>query len=103
VDNYLQEPKKPWARILRQAGIENMRLHDLRRSLGAWMAISGASLLIISQCLGHKVASSSVTGIYARLSLEPVRQAMETAVRAMLRKGGVIPEEDTVIQFKVSV
>lgn len=103
VNNYLQEPKKPWARILKQAAIENMRLHDLRRSLGAWMAISGTSLLVISQCLGHKVASSSVTGVYARLSLEPVRQAMETAVRTMLRKGGMIPEEESVIEFKASV
>lgn len=101
--NYIREPKGPWKRILKKAEISDLHFHDLRRTLASYMAITGASLLTIAQMLGHSIASQSVTGIYVRLSIEPVRQAMETAVRAMLRKGGMIPEEEGIIPFKASV
>ena len=39
--------------------------------------ISGTSIHIIGKSLGHK--SSRATQIYARLSIAPIRQAMETA------------------------
>jgi hypothetical protein len=36
---YLIEPKSGWRRILKRAGIEDLRLHDLRRTLGSsWQA-----------------------------------------------------------------
>ena len=95
-ENHIREPKGPWTLILENAGISDLRFHDLRRTLASYMAITGASLLTIAQMLGHKVASSSVTGIYARLSLEPVRQAMETAVRAMLVHRGIIPQSEVI-------
>jgi len=76
------EPKKAWARILKRADIENLHIHDLRHSLGSWQAATGASLCIIGKTLAHK--NVSTTAVYARLSLDPVRAAMETATRAML-------------------
>lgn len=100
---HLQEPKRAWARVLKASELEGLRMHDLRRSLGSWMAITGASLLTISHALGHKLASLSVTAVYARANVDPIRQAMETAIRVMLRKGGMIPEEESVIEFKASV
>lgn len=84
---HLMEPKKAWARILSRAGIENLHIHDLRRSLGSWQAATGASLSIIGKTLAHK--NVSTTAIYARLNLDPVRNAMETATRAMLDAAGV--------------
>jgi len=35
------EPKKGWRRILDRAGIKNLRLHDLRRTLGSWQTMTG--------------------------------------------------------------
>jgi len=35
---------KPWLRIVRAAKIENIRLHDLRRTVGSWMAQAGKLL-----------------------------------------------------------
>jgi integrase len=78
---HLVEPKKAWQRILERAGLENLRLHDLRRSLGSWQAATGANLAVIGKTLNHKDMKS--TAIYARLNLEPVRAAMETATQAM--------------------
>jgi len=73
---------KPWARILERAGIKNARIHDLRRTLGSWQAATGASLPIIGRSLGHR--SLQATQVYARLDLEPVRQSVNTATKAML-------------------
>lgn len=83
---HLVEPKKAWARICQAAGIKGARIHDLRRTMGSWQAKTGASLPIIGKSLNHK--SASTTTIYARLDLDPVRSAMETAAAAMLEAGG---------------
>ncbi len=86
------EPRKAWARLLKRAEIKNLRLHDLRRTLGSWQAETGASLSVIGKSLGHK--NMSTTAIYARLSLNPVRTSMETATNAILESGGMKPKTD---------
>jgi integrase len=79
---HLQDPMRQWREILKRAGIENLRLHDLRRSLGSWQAATGASLSIIGKTLGH--SRPETTAIYGRLESSPVRAAMETATAAIL-------------------
>ncbi len=79
---HLVEPKRTWATLLKKAEIEDLRLHDLRRTFGSYQAITGSSLAIIGKSLGHK--SQTATAIYARLDLDPVRNAVETATKAML-------------------
>lgn len=69
------------------ARLADLRLHDLRRSLGSWQTILGASLSIVGRSLGHK--SPSAAAIYARLSMDPVRESVERATSAMLVAGGV--------------
>ncbi|MDR0741923.1 MAG: tyrosine-type recombinase/integrase [Puniceicoccales bacterium] len=81
---HLEEPKKAWKRILDRAGLKNLRIHDLRRTLASYQAIAGTSLLIIGKSLGHKSPQS--TAIYARLSNDPVRASMESALD-FYRKG----------------
>jgi len=79
---HIVEPKSAWRRILERAGIEDLRLHDLRRTLGSWQAATGANLSIIGRTLDHK--SVTTTAIYARLNLDPVRQSVNTATAAIL-------------------
>mgnify|MGYP001778700293 CR=1 FL=1 len=79
---HLEDPKRPWHELLRRAGIKNLRLHDLRRTMGSYQAISGASLHIIGKSLGHK--SASATQVYARLTADPVRNAMQKATDKMM-------------------
>lgn len=86
---HLVEPKSAWKRILKRAGLQDLRLHDLRRTLGSWQAATGASLPIIGKTLGHK--SLSATQIYARLNLDPVRAAVNIATDAMLLAAGLKP------------
>lgn len=76
----ISEAKKQ--KIELPVGVMDLRLHDLRRSLGSWMAINGASQYIIGKTLNHK--SSKATDIYAKLSIDPVRESMKSAVNLML-------------------
>jgi integrase len=84
---HLVEPKSAWKRILDRAGLQDVRIHDLRRSLGSWQAMTGSSLPIIGKSLGHKQAATTM--IYARLQVDPVRESVETAATAMLEAGGI--------------
>lgn len=79
---HLNSPKAAWKRLLARAGLSDLRLHDLRRTLGSWQAASGASLTVIGKSLGHKSLAS--TSVYARLNLDPVRASVDAATSAML-------------------
>ena len=79
---HLVEPKFAWKRITDRAGIENLRLHDLRHTLASYMAICGESLPIIGKAIGHQ--SQATTGRYAHLSTDPVRAALVKATDTIL-------------------
>ena len=76
------------------ARLDDLRIHDMRRTLGSWQAATGASLVVIGKSLGHK--STQATEVYSRLNLDPVRDSMQTATRAMLAAGGLIQTAEVV-------
>jgi integrase len=78
---HIEEPKKIWHQILDRAGLKDVRMHDLRRTLGSWMAIGGASSYVIGKTLNHK--NSQSTDVYARLNNDPVREFMDKAINSM--------------------
>lgn len=78
---HLKDPKKAFERVRRRMGVEDFRMHDLRRTLGSYMAISGSSLLTIGKALNHKSLTS--TEIYARLSQAAILDAINIASKAM--------------------
>jgi integrase len=78
---HLEEPKGAWKRILERAGLQDLRLHDLRRTMGSYQAATGANSFIIGKSLNHKTPQA--TAIYARLNIDPVRASMEKATEAM--------------------
>jgi integrase len=71
-----------WQRVRRAAGLEGVRLHDLRHSHASVGVGLGLSLPLIGKLLGHAKAAS--TERYAHLSRDPVRAAADrvTAVLA---------------------
>ena len=66
---------KSWRRIRRRAGLEDVRLHDLRRTVGSWLAEGGASLPLIGKVLNH--SNASTTQVYARFAEQSARTALE--------------------------
>lgn len=69
----LQEVKSMWERIKVKAELDNVRIHDLRHTVGAAMAQNGESLQVIALCLGHKSIES--TKVYAHLVDEQAKSA----------------------------
>lgn len=73
----LTEIKRTWASVCKSAGIEGVRVHDLRHSYASILASSGLSLPIIGALLGHTQAAT--THRYAHLLDDPLRAATEAA------------------------
>lgn len=72
-----EDPKAFFNKILKESGIKDLRIHDLRRTMASYQAIIGSSMNIIGKSLGHK--SINATAVYARLNLDAVRDSMQKA------------------------
>jgi integrase len=89
----IQEPKRAWAHIVKRAGLADVRMHDLRRTLASWAAMNGASLQFIARMLGHRDTRS--TEIYARLMTDTVRPVLEgTVLKIMEAANGAAPRPE---------
>ena len=66
--------EKPWRAIRGKAGLDDVRLHDLRHAFASVAASSGLGLPIIGKMLGHTQATT--THRYAHLASDPVKAAV---------------------------
>jgi integrase len=67
--------KRPWQAVAKRAGLDGVRLHDLRHTYASVGAGGGLGLPIIGKLLGHTQAST--TQRYAHLDADPLRRASE--------------------------
>lgn len=79
---------KPWGRVRAAAGVEDVRLHDLRRTVGSWLAQAGNSLHLIGKVLDH--SNPSTTAIYARFGEDQARVALERHADRLLGVAGMV-------------
>ena len=77
------EPKRAWARLLKRAEIEDLHIHDLRRSLASYMANSGADVSLIKSALNHKDINTTLN-VYVRTARDAELAAREKAHELML-------------------
>jgi integrase len=68
--------KKPWASVRRAAGLEGVRIHDLRHSFASIGAGAGIGLPIVGKLLGH--SQPQTTARYTHLDADPLRRAVDT-------------------------
>ena len=85
---HLVNIKRAWQRIRARANIADVRVQDLRRTFGAWLAASGESLSLIGQVLNHR--SPATTAGFASLKLDPIRESLERNARRMILGAGKI-------------
>ena len=74
-DRHRKDIKGQWERVRQKAGLEDVRLHDLRRTVGSWMAQQGIPIQVIGKILNH--SHPAVTAVYARLADKQSKQAMD--------------------------
>ncbi len=72
---HLVNLQKPWRRIRAKAGLDDIRLHDLRHTFASIAASNGLSLPIIGALLGHK--QTQTTARYAHLIGQPLIEASQ--------------------------
>jgi integrase len=65
----------PWDRIRKRAGLEDLRLHDLRHSFASFLANRGVALYVIQNLLGH--LHPRTTQRYAHLTAETLMDAAD--------------------------
>lgn len=66
---------KAWRRIRKAAALEDVRIHDLRRTTGSYMAQDGASLHLIGTVLNHR--DPSTTAVYAHFQRDQERAMLD--------------------------
>lgn len=81
---HLMNVDKSWRRVRKAAGLEDVRLHDLRRTVGSWLAQDGNSLPLIGRVLNH--SNSSTTQIYARFTDDSGRKALDEHGRQIIER-----------------
>ena len=67
--------EKEWGVLRRRWGLDDVRLHDLRRTCASYLAISGENLPTIQSVLNHR--SLTPTSIYARLNTKAIDRALQ--------------------------
>jgi integrase len=82
-DHPLTDLKSAWRVVCRRAGLEDVRIHDLRHTYASVLASHGISLPTIGALLGHTQAQT--THRYAHLFDDPLRVATERVATVLIR------------------
>ncbi len=73
---YFQGLGKIWRAVRKEAGLEDVRLHDLRHTFASFGVAGGFNLPVLGAILGHTQAAT--TQRYAHLANDPVQHAANT-------------------------
>ena len=73
--SHLTDMQKPWRRIRKAAGLEDVRIHDLRHTFASNAVGLGESLPMIGKLLGH--TQQQTTQRYAHLAEDPMQAAAD--------------------------
>jgi len=73
--SYLTDLQRPWRRIRGAAGLEDVRIHDLRHTFASGGLAVGEGLSMIAKLLGHTQVQT--TARYAHLAADPIKQAAD--------------------------
>ena len=82
---HISDLQKPWRRIRKRAGIQHIRIHDLRHTFASHAVMSGHSLPIIAKLLGHTQIQTTMR--YAHLADKEVALASQSISSILLSRG----------------
>jgi integrase len=96
----LTKPETTWWPIRAAAGLDDVRLHDLRHAFASVAASRGMGLPIIGKMLGHTQAAT--THRYAHLASDPVKAAAAAVAGEIAAAMGSKPtgEATTVVKLR---
>jgi len=80
----VQEVRRFWARVQKDCGLEDVRIHDLRHTFASLLVSGGASLEMIGKLLGHSQMQTTLR--YAHLMDSPLRAGVDAVASAFRPK-----------------
>ncbi|MCD8566595.1 MAG: site-specific integrase [Alphaproteobacteria bacterium] len=93
---HLVNIKNPWGKIRKKAGLEKLRLHDLRHNYASTAVATGHHLKVVGALLGH--SEIKTTERYAHLANDPVQTANETVSNRILNAMMGKTSQDNVVK-----
>ncbi len=78
---HLTDLQHPWRRIRHRAGLDDVRIHDLRHSFASNAIALGMSLPMVGKLLGH--SQMQTTARYAHLASDPIKEAANQVARSI--------------------
>jgi integrase len=72
-----------WRRIRAETGFHDLRIHDLRRTVGSWLVRDGASLHLVGAVLNHK--DQKTTAGYAYFQTEDRQKVLDRHGRKIVK------------------
>ena len=95
---HLVNLSKPWRRIRKTAGLDDVRLHDLRHSFASVAVSDGVSLRVTGGLLGH--SQPQTTQRYAHLSADPLKQASDATGKKIAAAMSARGNSEKVVSLK---
>lgn len=71
----IKDIKTAWIGVRREAGLDDVRIHDLRHTFASHLVMDGVDLYVVKELLGHK--NIEMTQRYAHLSPGHVAKAVD--------------------------
>mgnify|MGYP006283080501 CR=1 FL=1 len=90
-DQPVQEVRRFWAAIQREADLPDVRIHDLRHTFASLLVSGGASLEMIGKLLGHTQARTTMR--YAHLMDSPLRAGVDAVADAMKPRPRLVQDD----------
>ena len=94
-DEPINDLQTTWQKIRKWAGIEDVRIHDLRHTFASNAVAMGMSLPMIGRLLGH--TQTQTTARYAHLALDPVLEAASKVTGELGSLLALPPPSDPVV------
>ncbi|SEM97034.1 tyrosine-type recombinase/integrase [Halomonas caseinilytica] len=76
----------------KQAGLDDLRIHDLRHTAASWLVTDGVPLEVVKELLGH--SSITMTERYAHLAPHRVREAVDRLSHNRVTEQNQVPRLD---------
>jgi integrase len=92
---------RPWRLVTRRAGLEGVRLHDLRHTFASFGAGGGMGLPIVGKLLGH--SQPSTTQRYVHIADDPLRRASNAIGATLAAAMGEGMDKGAVVRLPTSV
>ena len=91
---HLTDMQRPWRRIRAAAGLDDVRIHDLRHTYASVAIASGLDIVMVGKLLGHTQIQTTMR--YTHLADDPVKEAASLVASQIGERVGEVQQDYTI-------